>query len=171
VTREVSLGALEVQSEEKMHRFGLALAQTLRGGDLVILDGPLGAGKTTLTRAVAEGLGVIGTVSSPTFVIARTHKRTAATAPVFVHVDAYRLTTAGEFDDLDIDFANSIVFVEWGRGFADDITDSWLDIQISRSAGESETRTVTLTGYGDRFANAQTDFAELIASVQDGGAA
>lgn len=165
MTRAVSLGALEVVSEEQMHRLGLALAALLRAGDVVVLDGPLGAGKTTLTRAVGEGLGVIGTVSSPTFVIARTHKRTDAAAPKFVHVDAYRLTTSGEFDDLDIDFENSIVFVEWGRGFADDITDAWLDIQISRTSGESETRKVVLTGFGARFEADAKQFETALADI------
>ena len=168
MTREVSLGAIEVPSEETMHQFGIELARLLRAGDLVVLDGPLGAGKTTLTRAVGEGLGVVGTVSSPTFVIARTHKRVDDAAARFVHVDAYRITTAGEFDDLDIDFANSIVFVEWGRGFADNLTDSWLDIQIQRGAGESETRLVTLTGFGDRFANDRRKFTELVESFVPG---
>ena len=94
----------------------------------------------------------IGNVSSPTFVIARTHKREGSDVPL-VHVDAYRLGSVHEFDDLDIDLPNSIVLVEWGRGFAEDLTDTWLDLEIERSSDpESDERTVTLTGVGERWA-------------------
>jgi tRNA threonylcarbamoyl adenosine modification protein YjeE len=117
-----------------MHDLGLELAKELKAGDLVILTGPLGAGKTTLTRGVGEGLRAIGNVSSPTFVIARTHKRQGSDVPL-VHVDAYRLGSVHEFDDLDIDLPHSIVLVEWGRGFAEDLTDSWLDLEIERWQG------------------------------------
>jgi tRNA threonylcarbamoyl adenosine modification protein YjeE len=127
-----------------MHEFGLRLARNLKAGDLVVLTGPLGAGKTTLTRGVGEGLKTIGTVSSPTFVIARTHEREGSNTPL-VHVDAYRLSTPAEFDDLDIDIENSITLVEWGKGFVDDLTDSWLEIEIDRSEDE---RVVTVTGFG-----------------------
>jgi tRNA threonylcarbamoyl adenosine modification protein YjeE len=109
--------------------------------------------KTTLTRGVGEGLQTIGTVSSPTFVIARTHQRETGEAPL-VHVDAYRLSSVHEFDDLDIDIENSIVLVEWGRGFAEALADSWLDIEIERdTTGESDVRTVTVIAHGERFAN------------------
>ena len=90
----------------------------LRPGDLVVLTGPLGAGKTTLTRGIGEGLGVRGPVQSPTFVIARTHPSLVGGAPL-VHVDAYRLGSAVELDDLDIDVDGSVVVVEWGRGMVD----------------------------------------------------
>lgn len=140
-----------ISTPEAMHEFGLMLARELKAGDLVILTGPLGAGKTTLTRGVGEGLGVIGNVSSPTFVIARTHKRENSDVPL-VHVDAYRLGSVHEFDDLDIDLENSIVLVEWGRGFAEDLTDSWLDVEIERSSDvESDERILSLTGVGDRW--------------------
>jgi tRNA threonylcarbamoyl adenosine modification protein YjeE len=148
-----------------MHDLGIRLGQKLEAGDLLVLTGPLGAGKTTLTRGIGEGLDVIGTVASPTFVIARTHKRNHDAAPL-VHVDAYRLTSAGEFDDLDIVFDKSIVVVEWGRGFADELTESWLDIEIERDhTGESEVRNMTLTGYGPRFTSpeALADFGGLAA--------
>lgn len=135
-----------------MHTLGLELAKELKAGDLVILTGPLGAGKTTLTRGVGEGLKAIGNVSSPTFVIARTHKCEGSDVPL-VHVDAYRLGSVHEFDDLDIDLANSIVLVEWGRGFAEDLTDTWLDLEIERSYDpESDVRIVRLTGTGSRWA-------------------
>ena len=110
-----------------------------------MLTGPLGAGKTTLTRGIGEALGAIGNVSSPTFVIARTHKLENR-SEVLVHVDAYRLGSAAELDDLDIDFENSITIVEWGKGFTDGITDRWIEIEIERDhTGESEMRQVTVT--------------------------
>jgi tRNA threonylcarbamoyladenosine biosynthesis protein TsaE len=137
---------IKVDTPEQMHEFGLRLAKNLRQGDLVLLTGPLGAGKTTLTRGVGEGLGTIGTVSSPTFVIARTHSRENGEAPL-VHVDAYRLSNPAEFDDLDIDLEHSVTLVEWGRGFTDDLAESWLDIEIDRG-NEDDSRIVTVTGYG-----------------------
>jgi tRNA threonylcarbamoyl adenosine modification protein YjeE len=147
------LTQLIIATPEDMNEFGLKVAKVLKAGDLVILTGPLGAGKTTFTRGVGEGLKAIGNVSSPTFVIARTHKCEGTDVPL-VHVDAYRLTSVHEFDDLDIDIENSIVLVEWGRGFAEDLADSWLDIEIERDhTGESENRTVTITGFGPRFEN------------------
>ena len=154
-----------------MHRFGVDLAHLLLAGDLIVLTGPLGAGKTTLTRGLGEGLQVRGAVTSPTFVLARTHPSLAG-GPPFVHVDAYRLGSAMELDDLDIDFAHSIVVVEWGRGLLDGIADSWLDIEIERPQGQApapleadarastldldhdldEPRTLRLTGHGPRWA-------------------
>lgn len=163
MTQGVPLVTLRVEDQDVMHQLGIRLAHKLVVGDLVVLTGPLGAGKTTLTRGIGEGLDVIGTVASPTFVIARTHKRNNDAAPL-VHVDAYRLTSAAEFDDLDIVFDKSIVVVEWGRGFADELTESWLDIEIERDhTGESEVRVVTLTGFGPRFTDqsALAEFAEL----------
>lgn len=134
-----------------MHELGLKLANQLKAGDLVILIGPLGAGKTTLTRGVGEGLEVEGNVSSPTFVIARTHKRVGK-APL-VHVDAYRLGSPQQLDDLDIPFASSIVLVEWGKGLTDEISEHWLEIEISRdTTGSSEDRQVMITGFGERWA-------------------
>jgi tRNA threonylcarbamoyl adenosine modification protein YjeE len=137
---------IKINTPELMHEFGLRLAKNLRAGDLVLLTGPLGAGKTTLTRGVGEGLQTIGTVSSPTFVIARTHQRETGEAPL-VHVDAYRLSSPAEFDDLDIDLERSITLVEWGRGFTNDLAESWLDIEIDRG-NEDDSRIVTVTGHG-----------------------
>ena len=143
---------LSVRDADEMHALGIRLGEKLRAGDLVVLVGPLGAGKTTLTRGVGEALGAIGNVSSPTFVIARTHKRSNGEAPM-VHVDAYRLASADELDDLDIDFPKSIVLVEWGKGMLDGISDSYLEVEIERDhTGASETREVTITGFGERWA-------------------
>ena len=147
-----------IETPEAMHELGLSLGAKFKAGDLVLLTGPLGAGKTTLTRGIGEALGAIGNVSSPTFVIARTHKldgkRPELGDTVFVHVDAYRLSSAAELDDLDIDFKNSITVVEWGKGFTDGITDRWLEIEIERDhTGESEIRQVKVTEHNSTKAN------------------
>ena len=163
MTQSVRLVGIRVINEEIMHQLGCSLAKLLDAGDLVLLTGPLGAGKTTLSRGIGEGLGVTGTVSSPTFVIARTHKREGSSTPL-VHVDAYRLSSPAEFDDLDIDLAHSIVLVEWGRGFTDELVDSWLDVEIDRDhTGASEVRELSITGFGPRFTSeaAVTSFSAL----------
>ena len=148
-----------IQTPEQMHQLGLDLAADLRAGDVIVLTGELGAGKTTLTRGIGEGLGVRGPVTSPTFVLARTHPHENGGVPL-VHVDAYRLNSAVELDDLDIDFAHSVVIVEWGAGFIEDLVDSWLEIIIDRPTGADagelegdlvEPRTVTITGHGPRW--------------------
>jgi len=140
-----------IESAEDMVQLGKSLAGVLAAGDLVVLIGPLGAGKTTLTRGVGLGLHVSGTVSSPTFVIARTHKRENSDIPL-VHVDAYRLGSPAELDDLDIPFSKAIVLVEWGKGLTEGIAENWLEININRdTTGESETRTVEITGFGQRW--------------------
>ncbi len=137
-----------IQDPEHMHRLGLAIAKVLRAGDLLLLNGPLGAGKTTLTRGIGEGLGASGTVQSPTFVLARTHRTQAG--PKLVHVDAYRLSSAVELDDLDIDFANSIVVVEWARDYIDGLAEHWLQVDINRDS-DDESRVVTISGIGQRW--------------------
>lgn len=140
-----------IETPEQMHELGAQLATTFAAGDLILLTGPLGAGKTTMTRGIGEALGVIGNVSSPTFVIARTHKRENGGAPL-VHVDAYRLSSAAELDDLDIDFENSITIVEWGKGFTDGIAENWREIEIERDhTGASEQRLVRVIGHGPKF--------------------
>jgi tRNA threonylcarbamoyladenosine biosynthesis protein TsaE len=140
-----------IATSEDMHSLGVKVSKVLRAGDLAILIGLLGAGKTTFTRGVGEGLEVEGNVSSPTFVVARTHKREGK-AP-FVHVDAYRLGSPAELDDLDIPFASSIVFVEWGKGLTNDISENWLEVEIARdTTGATEDRQVKITGFGERWA-------------------
>lgn len=145
----------KIETAEAMHDLGLRLASKLKASDLVLLTGLLGAGKTTLTRGIGEGLKVIGNVSSPTFVIARTHK-TEDPKLDLVHVDAYRLSSAAEFDDLEIDYSRAVVLVEWGRGFTEGITDSWIDIEIERSHDPaSDLREVTVTTHGDKYSGWQ----------------
>jgi tRNA threonylcarbamoyladenosine biosynthesis protein TsaE len=134
-----------IENENQMHELGVRLGSLLKPGDLVSLNGVLGAGKTTLTKAIGEGVGVQGSISSPTFLIARTHP-TASGTP-FVHIDAYRLSAPRELDDLDIDYSNSISVIEWGRGFTDGLSESLLEIEIERFL-ESEERKITVSGQG-----------------------
>lgn len=125
--------------------FGRRLGEQLQAGDLVVLSGPLGAGKTALTQGIGEGLDVEGRVTSPTFVIARVHRG----AIPLVHVDAYRIN--GDLDDLDLDLEleRSVVVVEWGEGVVEGVSESRLLVQLERHADDS--RTVTLTGFGPRW--------------------
>ncbi len=125
------VGEREVGSVDEMDALGRAFGEALRAGDLVVLTGPLGAGKTTLTRGIAAALGVRGRVQSPTFVIARTHP-SLTDGPALVHVDAYRLGTDGELDDLDIDFAHSVVIAEWAAPYAAAVADTWWEVEIER---------------------------------------
>ncbi len=157
---------LEIDTPEQMAELGARLARELRAGDLVALNGELGAGKTTLTRGLGERLGVRGSVTSPTFVLARTHSRIGGGAPL-VHVDAYRLGGAAELDDLDIDWSSSIVVVEWAAGVLDALGDEWLQVDIRRPTGARagvaegeepvEPRLVTVTGHGPRWRNLRLD--------------
>ena len=140
---------IEVPTEGQMHELGLRLGSMLIAGDVLSLNGPLGAGKTTLTRGIGEGVMAEGNVSSPTFLIARTHSTKSGIA--FHHIDAYRLSSAAELDDLDIDYAGSISVIEWGSGFAEGLSESLLEIKIERDL-ETDIRTVSITGSG-RFAN------------------
>lgn len=116
-----------------MEALGARLAAVLRAGDLVVLTGPLGAGKTTLTRGLGAAMGARGQVSSPTFVLARTHP--TARGVDLVHVDAYRLSDPVELDDLDLDWDGSVVVVEWGRGMVDGISADVLEVEIERASG------------------------------------
>lgn len=131
-----------------MHELGLAIAAHLRAGDLMLVNGPLGAGKTVLAQGVGEGLGVTG-VTSPTFVISRVHKGVVP----FIHVDAYRLIDSENpnlyLDDLDLDIANSITFIEWGGTESARLSEDRLEITIDRT---EEIRTVEIQAVGPRWA-------------------
>ncbi|MEE1772014.1 tRNA (adenosine(37)-N6)-threonylcarbamoyltransferase complex ATPase subunit type 1 TsaE [Streptomyces sp. JV185] len=147
---------LAVDSPEQMQALGRRIAAILRPGDLVMLTGELGAGKTTLTRGLGEGLGVRGAVTSPTFVIARVHPSLTG-GPALVHVDAYRLGGGlDEMEDLDLDVSlpESVVVVEWGDGKVEELSDDRLQVVIDRAVGDTddERRVVTLVGIGARWA-------------------
>lgn len=149
---------ITVNSPDRMSELGRRLAGILRPGDLVMLTGELGAGKTTLTRGLGEGLGVRGAVTSPTFVIARVHP-SLGDGPPLVHVDAYRLGGGlDEMEDLDLDVSlpDSVVVVEWGDGKVEELSDDRLHVVIDRAVGDTadEVREVTLHGIGARWAAA-----------------
>ncbi|WP_442916188.1 tRNA (adenosine(37)-N6)-threonylcarbamoyltransferase complex ATPase subunit type 1 TsaE [Leucobacter sp. M11] len=131
---ESSHATLVLSDPEAMHDYGVRLGRELRAGDLLVLTGPLGAGKTTLSRGIGEGLGIRGPVTSPTFVVARTHPSLVG-GPPLIHVDAYRLADADELDDLDLDFARSVVIAEWGEGLIEQGAESWLHLVIERPMG------------------------------------
>lgn len=146
-----------------MRELGHRLAVVLVPGDLVVLSGDLGAGKTTLTQGVGAGLRVRGQVTSPTFVIARVHPPTDA-GPALVHVDAYRLASLAEVDDLDLDatLADSVTVVEWGEGLVEELAHDRLEVRLRRPHGAAdgpdtapadgdEPRTVQFAGYGPRW--------------------
>lgn len=150
-----------VTSPEQMQDLGRRLARVLAPGDLVMLTGELGAGKTTLTRGLGEGLGVRGAVTSPTFVIARVHPSLTG-GPALVHVDAYRLGGGlDEMEDLDLDVSlpESVVVVEWGDGKVEELADDRLRVLIDRATGDTddERREVTLVGIGTRWAGLRAD--------------
>ncbi|MDL5352387.1 tRNA (adenosine(37)-N6)-threonylcarbamoyltransferase complex ATPase subunit type 1 TsaE [Microbacterium sp. zg-YB36] len=125
------VGAREIDSPAEMEALGRALGESMRAGDLLVLTGALGAGKTTLTRGIAAGVGVRGPVQSPTFVIARTHPSLVG-GPPLVHVDAYRLGSGAELDDLDLDLDGSVVVVEWGRDMVQGLRERWWEVELDR---------------------------------------
>ena len=131
-----------------MHQLGLQISAQLRAGDLVLVNGPLGAGKTVLAQGIGAGLGITG-ITSPTFVISRVHK---AAIP-FIHVDAYRLVDSENpnlyLDDLDLDIANSITVIEWGGAESARLSEDRLEITIDRS---NEERSVEIKAVGPRWA-------------------
>lgn len=139
---------VELPAEQDTVAFGESLGKRLRAGDLVLLAGPLGAGKTVLTRGIAAGLGVSGRVSSPTFVLARVHPGGARGVPL-VHADAYRLGgDLAELDDLDLDtdLEASAVVVEWGDGSAERLSADYLVVRLERR--EDDVRVATLEPHG-----------------------
>ncbi|MGV0584703.1 tRNA (adenosine(37)-N6)-threonylcarbamoyltransferase complex ATPase subunit type 1 TsaE [Mycobacteroides chelonae] len=130
--------------------FGARIGRDLAAGDVVVLDGPLGAGKTALTKGIAVGMDVDGPITSPSYVLARVHEARRPGAPALVHVDVYRLLEhhgadlLGELDslDLDTDLDDSVVVVEWGEGLAERLSEHHLDIRLQR-APDSDERTAT----------------------------
>jgi tRNA threonylcarbamoyladenosine biosynthesis protein TsaE len=143
---------LRIATDGDMRDLGRRLAALLRAGDLVILAGPLGAGKTTLVQGIGAGLGVRGPVTSPTFVIARVHPPLAGGGPALVHADAYRLGSFGEVDDLDLDTdaASVVTVVEWGTGLAEPLAEDRLEISIEPDM-DGDVRTVRINGRGARW--------------------
>ena len=159
----VAEASLAVPTADAMRALGARLAGLLRPGDLVVLSGDLGAGKTTLVQGVGTALAVRGEVTSPTFVIARVHPSTSA-GPALVHVDAYRLGSLAEVDDLDLDasLGDSVTVVEWGEGLVEELAPDRLELRLLRPHGSlgpddapsdgDEPRTVRIAGYGPRWA-------------------
>ena len=178
--------SLTVQSAEETHALAAALGAVLGAGDLVILTGELGAGKTTFTQGLGEGLGVRAGIISPTFVLVRIHPSLPGGprpgGPDLVHVDAYRLESAAEIDDIDLEntMDSTVTVVEWGRGRVEHLSDSLLDVELHRPLGaalpgtaapgaegaadgadgvldfdtddDDEPRTIVIRGFGPRWA-------------------
>jgi tRNA threonylcarbamoyladenosine biosynthesis protein TsaE len=169
---------LKVTTAEQTHALGAALAEVLRAGDLLVLTGELGAGKTTFTQGLGEGLGVREGIISPTFVLVRIHPNLPdgpnPGGPDLVHVDAYRLGSASEIDDIDLEntLDSSVTVVEWGRDRVEHLSDSRLEVELHRSTGngavgapgtdgvldfdaedDDEPRTIIIRGFGPRWAD------------------
>jgi tRNA threonylcarbamoyladenosine biosynthesis protein TsaE len=141
---EIREGTAELPTVEDTLAFGASLGAGLRAGDVVVLSGPLGAGKTVLAKGIAQAMDVEGAVTSPTFVLARVHRAREAGRPALVHVDVYRLLEGhagvdadllAELDslDLDTDLDDAVVVVEWGEGLAERLSDRHLDVRLERS--------------------------------------
>ena len=173
---------LKVTTAEQTHALGAALGGVLEAGDLVVLTGELGAGKTTFTQGLGEGLGVRAGIISPTFVLVRIHPNLPdgprPGGPDLVHVDAYRLESAAEIDDIDLEntMDSSVTVVEWGRDRVEHLSDSRLEVDLHRSVGsvgvsatnvsdsgtvldfdtddDDEPRTIVFRGFGPRWAEA-----------------
>lgn len=135
--RPLRTAVFQAPTPDAMHALGRSLAGQLAPGDLIVLSGELGAGKTTLTQGIGAGLGVRGQITSPTFVIARVHP-SLVDGPALVHVDAYRLGGMEELDDLDLDtdLDTAVTVVEWGEGLAEGLTDSRLEVRIVRAEAD-----------------------------------
>lgn len=167
---------LSFETPAQTQAFAKELATQLRPGDVLVLVGELGAGKTTLTQGLGQGLGVRGQVASPTFIISRIHKSTV-NGPDLVHVDAYRLNELTDLETLDLEseIANAIVVIEWGKGLVEELFPERLEISITRPEGFAEqdfddfladpnggTRELTLRGFGERW-DGLADFTAVYA--------
>ncbi|MGH3415179.1 MAG: tRNA (adenosine(37)-N6)-threonylcarbamoyltransferase complex ATPase subunit type 1 TsaE [Actinocrinis sp.] len=161
---EVVVERVEADTAGRTQEVGRRLGERLRAADLVILSGELGAGKTTFTQGLAEGLGVRGPITSPTFVIARVHPSLSGGVPL-VHVDAYRLGSLAELDDLDLDASveDSVTVVEWGEGKAEVLSGQRLEVRIERAVADDapladgdetplDPRVITVIAHGDALA-------------------
>jgi tRNA threonylcarbamoyladenosine biosynthesis protein TsaE len=178
--------SLEVHTAAQTHALAAALGAVLETGDLLVLTGELGAGKTTFTQGLGEGLGVRAGIISPTFVLVRIHPNLPGGprpgGPDLVHVDAYRLESAAEIDDIDLEntMDSAVTVVEWGRGRVEHLSDSRLEVELHRTRGgaaasaetpaetgaspvldfdtddDDEPRTVVIRGFGPRWAEAPT---------------
>jgi tRNA threonylcarbamoyladenosine biosynthesis protein TsaE len=145
---ERNSGTAELATADDTIALGVQLGKELGAGDVVVLSGPLGAGKTVLAKGIAQAMDVEGPVISPTFVLARVHRARRADAPALIHVDLYRLLDRGSVDllaeldslDLDTDLEDAVVVVEWGEGLAERLSDSHLDIRLERGP-DTEVRT------------------------------
>ena len=163
---------LDVPTAADMQALGARLAALLRPGDLMVLTGDLGAGKTTLTQGLGAALGVRGRVASPTFVISRVHPA-EGDGPALVHVDTYRMADALEVADLDLEYslADSITVVEWGAGLVEELSADRLELVLTRQPDpppgadpddpSAAVRTVTVSAVGERWAG--TDLAAALA--------
>lgn len=148
---------------EDTRAIGRRLAGVVRAGDVIIASGDLGAGKTTLTQGLGEGLGVSGAIISPTFVLSRVHPSTTG-GPRLVHVDAYRLGSFAELEDLDLEVSldDSVTLVEWGAGIAEGLGDGYLEVDIRRTLDpEDETRWIFFTPIGERWTAARAELEAL----------
>lgn len=155
MTSSTSSTTVTVPDADAMVALGCRIGRHLRAGDAVCLTGPLGAGKTTLTRGIAEALGVAGAVASPTFVIARRHRGPRVD---LVHCDAYRIAADDELADAVGEAEEAVTVVEWGERVMPALADSWLEVSIARATGAAdaaggEARTVRLVGYGPNWEN------------------
>ncbi|WP_324649634.1 tRNA (adenosine(37)-N6)-threonylcarbamoyltransferase complex ATPase subunit type 1 TsaE [Georgenia sp. H159] len=169
----------QLPDPEATRELGRRLAGVLRAGDLVVLTGDLGAGKTTLTQGIGAGLGVRGQVASPTFIIARAHP-SLGEGPDLVHVDAYRLTSLAEVDALDLDSSleDSVTVVEWGEGMVEGLAEDRLEVTVARPRGglvardeadDAGTRTVTIETHGARWdgVDLRAALGELVRPADD----
>jgi tRNA threonylcarbamoyladenosine biosynthesis protein TsaE len=143
-------GSATLERVEDTIALGSRLAEQLRAGDVVVLSGPLGAGKTVLAKGIAAAMDVDGPITSPTFVLARVHPARRPGTPAMIHVDVYRLLDhrgtdlLGELDslDLDTDLEDAVVVVEWGEGLAERLSERHLDVRLER-VSHCDTRIAT----------------------------
>jgi len=181
---------LTVTTAEQTHSLAAALGEVLQAGDLLVLTGELGAGKTTFTQGLGEGLGVRAGIISPTFVLVRIHPNLPEGprpgGPDLVHVDAYRLESAAEIDDIDLEntMDTAVTVVEWGRDRVEHLSESRLEVELHRSVGgddaagspdgdvlnfdtddDDEPRTIVFRGFGPRWAQAPA----LLENAEQGG--